>query len=129
MKKFENFKSALSNLKDIYSCHEPYRNVEIAGMVGLYEICFEQAWKAMKEILGNNGYAEGATGSPKTILKTAFSAGMITDEALWLDALVSRNNVAHAYNQDIAMDIINRTKECYYDMFVKLGETIEKNWV
>ena len=74
-------------------------------------------------------YAEGATGSPKTILKTAFSAGMITDEALWLDALVSRNNVAHAYNQDIAMDIINRTKECYYDMFVKLGETIEKNWV
>ena len=51
---------------------------------------------SMKEILGNNGYAEGATGSPKTILKTAFSAGMITDEALWLDALVSRNNVAHA---------------------------------
>ena len=129
MKKYENFKSALVNLKDIYSYQEPFGNVEITGMVGLFEICFEQAWKAMKEILGNNGYAEGATGSPKTILKTAFSAGMITDEALWLDALVSRNNVAHAYNQDIAMDIINRTKECYYDMFVKLGETIEKNWV
>ena len=39
---------------------------------------------------------------------------MITDEVLWLDALVSRNNVAHAYNQDIAMDIINRTKEDIY---------------
>ena len=129
MKKYENFKAALNNLKDIYDYEEPYSNVETAGIVGLYEICFEQAWKAMKEILGHNGYAEGATGSPKTILKTAFSAGMITDEALWLDALVSRNNVAHAYNQDIAMDIINRTKECYYDMFVKLGETIEKNWV
>ena len=129
MKKYENFKAALNNLKDIYDYEEPYSNVETAGIVGLYEICFEQAWKAMKEILGYNGYAEGATGSPKTILKTAFSAGMITDEALWLDALVSRNNVAHAYNQDIAMDIINRTKECYYDMFVKLGETIEKNWV
>ena len=129
MKKYENFKAALNNLKDIYDYEEPYSNVETAGIVGLYEICFEQAWKAMKEIHGNNGYAEGATGSPKTILKTAFSAGMITDEALWLDALVSRNNVAHAYNQDIAMDIINRTKECYYDMFVKLGETIEKNWV
>mgnify|MGYP004591006861 CR=1 FL=1 len=66
MKKFENFKSALLNLKDIYSCQEPYSNVEIAGMVGLYEICFEQAWKAMKEILQNSGYAEGATGSPRT---------------------------------------------------------------
>ena len=100
MKKYENFKAALNNLKDIYDYEEPYSNVETAGIVGLYEICFEQAWKAMKEILENNGYAEGATGSPKTILKTAFSAGLITitDEALWLDALVSRNNVAHAYN-------------------------------
>ena len=129
MKKYENFKAALNNLKDIYDYEEPYSNVETAGIVGLYGICFEQAWKAMKEMLENNGYVEGVTGSPKTILKTAFSAGMITDEALWLDTLVSRNNVAHAYNQDIAMDIINRTKECYYDMFVKWGETIEKNWV
>lgn len=97
MKKYENFKSALKNLKDIYSYEEPYGNVEIVGMVGLYEICFEQAWKAMKEILENQGYAEGATGSPRTILKTAYKAGMIDDEGMWLDALVSRNNVAHAY--------------------------------
>ena len=68
-------------------------------MVGLYEICFEQSWKAMKELLENFGYADGATGSPRTILKTAYKAGMISDEELWLDALVSRNNVAHAYNQ------------------------------
>ena len=51
MKKFENFKASLANLKDIFSYQEPYGNVEIAGMVGLYEICFEQSWKAMKEIL------------------------------------------------------------------------------
>lgn len=69
MKKFENFKAALVNLNDIFSYKEPYGNVEIAGMVGLYEICFEQSWKAMKELLENFGYAEGATGSPRTILK------------------------------------------------------------
>ena len=51
MKKFENFKAALVNLNDIFSYKEPYGNVEIAGMVGLYEICFEQSWKAMKELL------------------------------------------------------------------------------
>ena len=75
MKKYENFKSALKKLKDIYNCQEPYENVEIAGMVGLYEICFEQAWKA------------------------------------------------------IAMDIINQTKNVYYDMFIRLSQTIEKNWM
>lgn len=129
MKKFENFKAALVNLKDIFSYQEPYGNVEIAGMVGLYEICFEQSWKAMKEILENNGYAEGATGSPRAILKTAYKAGMICDEEMWLDALVSRNNVAHAYNQAIAMDIIDQTKEKYYDMFTQLERTIEQNWL
>lgn len=54
---------------------------------------------------------------------------MIENEEVWLDAFVSRNNVAHAYNEAIAMDIINRTKNEYYNMFVKLDETIEKNWV
>lgn len=129
MKKYENFKAALKNLKDIYEYHEPYGNVEIVGMVGLYEICFEQSWKAMKEILENQGYSEGATGSPRTILKTAYKAGMIDDETIWLDALVSRNNVAHAYNQAIALDIINQTKNRYYDMFVRLSKTIEDRWL
>ena len=129
MKKYENFQAALRNLKDIYSYHEPYSNVVITGMVGLYEICFEQSWKAMKEILETHGYAEGATGSPRMILKTAYKAGMITDEELWISALVSRNNVAHAYNEKIAMDIINQTKEKYYDMFVQLSQTIEQNWL
>lgn len=129
MKKYENFKAALNNLKDIYNYEEPYGNVEIAGMVGLYEICFEQSWKAMKEILENQGYAEGATGSLRTILKTAYKAGMIDDEKVWLDALVSRNNVAHAYNESIAKDIINQTKNRYYDMFVELSRTIEQGWL
>lgn len=129
MKKYENFKSALNNLKDLYSYQEPYGNVEIVGMVGLYEICFEQAWKAIKEILENFGYSESATGSPRTILKTAYKAGMIDDEQLWLDALVSRNNVAHAYNEAIALDIINQTKNKYYDMFIQLSKTIEQNWM
>lgn len=129
MKKYENFKSALVNLKDIYSYREPYGNVEMTGMVGLYEICFEQAWKAMKEILQNAGYAEGATGSPKTILKTAYKAGMIDNEDLWIEALISRNNVAHAYNQAIALDIVNQTKDKYYDMFMRLEQTIEREWM
>lgn len=128
MKKYENFKSALNNLKDIYAYQEPYGNVEIAGMVALYGICFEQAWKAMKEILENYGYSEGATGSPRTILKTAYKARMINNEELWLEALVSRNNVAHAYNEAIAKDIIDQTKNKYYDMFMELEQTIEQHW-
>ena len=98
MKKYENFKAALKNLKDIYDYEEPYNNVVLTGLVALYEICFEQSWKAMKELLVNEGVSEAATGSPKSILKAAYKAGLIDDEQLWLEALATRNNVAHAYN-------------------------------
>ena len=129
MKKFDNFCNALNNLKDIYEYTEPYGNVELTGMVGLYEVCFEQAWKAMKEILGNHGFAESQTGSPRQILKTAYQAQMIDDEELWIAALVARNNVAHSYNKEIAKNIVSETKEKYYKMFVLLKSQIENYWM
>ena len=129
MKKYENYLKAFHNLKDIYQYQPPYGNVEMTGLVGLFEVCFEQSWKAMKELLEENGFTESRTGSPKMILKTAYQAGMIQDEELWLDALASRNNVAHSYNEAIAMDIISQTKERYFCMFEKLVETIEKEWM
>ncbi len=129
MKKYENFCNAFRNLNDIYAYNEPYSNVELAGLVGLYEICFEQAWKMMKELLTLSGYSESATGSPRSILKTAYKAGMIVEEQNWLDALQARNNVAHAYNIAVALDIIRQTKEVYYKLFENLEKEIKTNWL
>ncbi len=128
MKKYENFCAALRNLKDIYQYEPPYDNVVLTGLVALYEICFEQSWKAIKEMLEYHGSTESASGSPRQILKTAYSMGMIKDETLWLDALVSRNNVSHAYNQAIALEIVEKTKTSYYNMFCTLQQEIETNW-
>ena len=108
MRKYENFCNALSNMKDIYNYEEPYDNVVITGLVG---------------------YAEGATGSPKIILKTAYKAGMIRDEEQWLRALQARNNVTHSYNQKIALGIIADAKEEFYQMFCELKTEIEENWL
>ena len=72
MKKFDNFCAALKNLEEIFNYEEPYGNVVLTGLVGLFEICFEQSWKAMKEILEYDGVSEGQTGSPRQILKSAF---------------------------------------------------------
>ena len=129
MKKYENFCSSLGNMKDIYNYEEPYDNVVLTGLVGLYEITFEQSWKMMKEILQNHGYEEGATGSPKIILKTAYKAGMIKDEDMWLRALQARNNVTHSYNQKIALGIVAEAKNEFYKMFTDLKEEVENDWL
>lgn len=129
MKKYENFCNAYNNLKDIYDYEEPFGNVELTGLVGLFEVCFEQSWKAMKELLEQSGYDSAQTGSPRHIIKTAYQAAMIDDEELWLAALISRNNVAHAYNKDVALDIIYATKDKYYQMFGNLKKKLEDNWI
>lgn len=56
MRKYDNFCSALLNLKEIYNYGEPFDNVILTGLVGLYEICFDQSWKMMKDILASHGY-------------------------------------------------------------------------
>lgn len=126
MKKYENFCAAFENMGDIFRYSEPYDNVVLTGLVGLYEICFEQSWKLMKEVLAAHGYEESATGSPKMILKTAYKAGMIKDEALWLAALNARNNVSHAYNRAIALEIVRNSKSKFYEMFGLMKEELER---
>lgn len=72
----------------------------------------------MKEILEFHGYEEGATDSPKIILKTAYKAGMIKDENLWLHALRERNNVAHSYNEKLLWRLWHRLKISFMICFV-----------
>ncbi len=129
MRKYDNFCAALNNLKDIYLYQEPYDNVTMTGLVGLYEICFVQSWKMMKEILSKHGFEDAATGSPRFIIKTAYQANMIMDEETWLIALTARNNVAHAYNRDVAFDIIRQTKERFYELFCGLKKCVDENWL
>jgi len=129
MKKYDNFCASLQNMEDVYKYEEPYENVVLTGLVALYEICFEQAWKAMKELLENCGAPEAKTGSPKLILKTAYEMKLINNEELWLSALQARNNVTHAYNKAIALDIVRAAKALYFNMFLELKEEIEKNWL
>ena len=128
MRKYENFCKALLNLKELETISPPYDTITTAGMVALFEICFEQSWKAIKEILELHGIGEKKIGSPKVIIKQAFAAGMIDDEKLWLEALVARNDVTHSYNEEIALEIIRASQEKFIAMFEALKEEIDKNW-
>lgn len=62
-------------------------------------------------------------------MKTAYKAGLIKDEKVWIEALASRNNVAHAYNKAIALDIVKAVRDRYYGMFEELKKEVEKKWI
>ena len=121
----ENFCKALDNLRLVRDLNGPYDALLLTGNAAP----FEQARKAMKEILQEHGYNEGQTGSPKQILKLAYSAGMIQDEEKWLAMLVSRNDVTHSYNEEVALALVKRVKEEYIDLLDALKAELEAHWL
>ena len=129
MRKYDNFCKALKNLKECQKYQEPYSTVTETGLVALFEICFEQAWKTMKACLQEHGYEEGRTGSPKRVIKVAYQAGMIQDDTKWLGALETRNEVAHSYNEEIALQIIRKTKSEYLELFEMLQKELADRWI
>lgn len=128
-KKVNNFFKSLDNLKEIQGRIPPYDPITEAGMVSLFDICFEQAWKAMKERLEYHGYGERKLGSPNAVIKLAYQAGMIDDEMLWHDALKARNDVVHSYSEEVALQIIKYAQERFISMFEDLRKSIEDNWL
>ena len=124
MRKFENFCKALKNL-ELAAQQESYSTLEETGFVAMFEICFEQSWKLLKEILHREGVDESKTGSPRQILKSAYGAGILTDEKIWLEILENRNILSHVYDADKVTDIIYKIKQNYLPSFRKLKSTLE----
>ena len=67
---------------------EPYDNVVLGPvtMVGLYEICFRAGMENDERDSGDARISEGNR-IAKIILKTAYQAGMVDNEEMWLQAL------------------------------------------
>lgn len=129
MKKYENFCKALNNLREGLALEVPYTIVEQTGIVGLFEICFEQSWKLMKEILERHGIYEHKIGSPRVVIKLAYQSGMISDEGGWLSILDARNILAHTYSDEQSLAVIRKLKERDFALFEDLKAELEKNWM
>ena len=80
-------------------------------------IQFELGWKVLKELLSYEGQSISASGSPKMILKTAFTIYDFIDEDIWLGMLKSRNDMTHIYNGNAARDMVETILEEYIPAF------------
>lgn len=129
MKKYDNFCKALANLNEGAELEEPYTVVEQTGIAALFGICFEQAWKLMKEVLEEHGRFEEKIGSPRAIIKIAYQCGMLHNCEGWLELLESRNLLAHTYNEEQALYVIKKVKSDYLALFAELKTELEEKWL
>ncbi|WP_366843488.1 HI0074 family nucleotidyltransferase substrate-binding subunit [Clostridium sp.] len=92
------------------------------GLIQRFEFTFELAWKTLKEVFKDEGLME--LNSPKSVLKEAFSSGLIENEKLWINMLKDRNFTLYMYSESISMEISENIKDKYVDTLNKLKDKI-----
>jgi nucleotidyltransferase substrate binding protein (TIGR01987 family) len=119
--RFENYTNSLVEFRSAIA-KESYTPLERAGLVQLFEISFELAWKTMKDILFYEGYD---VKSPRAVIKQAFANDLITDGEKWLELLESRNKFSHMYGEEMAMSATTQIKKIYAPLLLDLQEALQ----
>ncbi len=130
-KQMEDFKRALTRLRDSYRLAEENRGSRYYeflrdSAIQRFEFTVEIMWKSMKS------YLEEVEGiicrSPKSCIRDFFSVGYIAeDEARSLLLMIDdRNRTVHTYHEDVAEEIFGRLG-LYIDLFEKVLRIMEEH--
>lgn len=107
--RFDNFEKSYFTFNRILEIKSP-NEAEKMGLVQAFEIVFELSWKVLKDYLSEQGYN---VKSPREVLKQAFQNEIIEEGHIWLEALSSRNDTTHTYNNDIATALDIKIRDVY----------------
>lgn len=123
MKKYDNFHTHLMTLSRA-SEEDLGNEFIISGIIDKFFVQFELGWKVLKELLLQEGDLRGQTGSPREIIKAAFSCFDFLEEEIWLRMLRERNDCTHIYNEDMAKELVKHILEIYIPEFQKMDKAV-----
>lgn len=121
-----NYRKAFAQLSaavDLAQSRE-LSELERQGLIQAFEFTHELAWNVMKDYFAYQG-STGITGS-RDAVREAFDKGLITDGEGWMEMIQSRNQTAHAYNEEVAAEITRRIVEGYRPLFLQFLERMEQ---
>lgn len=123
-KRFDSFQRSLASLTEARE-RDMTDSFVLSGTSAKFSITFDLAWKVMKDVLVQHFAMTGfVTGSPREVLKTAFQAGLISDDR-WMEMLKVRNLLTHDYDGKIVEEYCTRIVEQYLDIFAELKEKLQ----
>ena len=131
---YTQLKRALSRLHEMlrkYESSNAYEPLIVdalrEALAQRFEYSLEVAWKTCKRHLSEQGFIEASTGSPKSIMRLAFSNGLIADATPWIRYIDARQNTAHDYSEeklDAVIEIIDDFFKDAVALYEKMsGET------
>ena len=120
--RFVHYKKAFALLEQTMTIEAP-SDAERAGLIQFFEMCFELAWKVLKDYLEEEGFS---VASPRQAVKLAFQAGLIRDGHTWMEALKDRNLTVHTYEEKIAIAVEKKIRNAYFPALAALHRDFNK---
>ena len=124
--RFDNYKKAyLSLLESHEALEKDSENSFIQdSLIQRYEYTLELEWNTMNGYLENEGFMDVT--SPKKAVRKAFQERIIKDGSTWITALDDRNKTSHAYNENMAKEVIQAITEQHIPIFRDFYQTMKK---
>ena len=109
--RLENFGKILTKL-DSACQQDTYSELERAGLIQMFEMTFELAWKCLKDLLFVEGFDEK---SPNSAIRRSFELEYLSEDdcETFLNALKNRNLLIHTYEERIAKEALLLIKGTY----------------
>ena len=86
------------------------------SLIKRFEYTLEIAWKICKKHLEEEGFAEAATGSPKSIIRLASQRNLINNPETWFNYLQFRQDTSHDYSSHKAEAVLDIAESFYEDV-------------
>lgn len=118
---FKSFLRVLDDLEQslVAPIEEPR---DVSGIVRYFEMTYELSWKVLKKILREQGHE---TTGAKDVFSKAFQLGFIDNQTVWLAMIESRNQTAHVYSEQDAIQILEALRRDFIDQFRSLAMLVQ----
>ena len=124
--RLQSFRNALARLTEAVNLRQQrtLSNLEKQGFVKVFEFTHEQAWNLIKDYFTYQGNNQ-ITGS-RDATREAFKNNLITEGDVWMEMIQTRNKAVHVYDEAIVNDVINKTSDDYYTLFVTFQSVMQR---
>jgi nucleotidyltransferase substrate binding protein (TIGR01987 family) len=125
--RFENFARAHALLREAIDLanQRPLADLERAGVIQRFEFTWELAWKLLNDLLSADG-VQLDTVTPRSVLRSAYQARLISDGENWMRALDARNRMAHTYDSAAVERVVDEIARTYLALFDDLHARVRE---
>lgn len=120
--RFNNFSKAYKLLNSVFKERkiEELSILEQEGVIQRFEYTYELAWKTLKDYLEYNGNLNNIDITARNVFKEAYSAGIIKEQDIFIDMMLSRNLLSHTYDFARFKEIIIKIENDYLNVLEDL---------